>query len=76
MLTVKEAAAELAVSTRFVYRLCATGEIDSYRLGSTIRIRKEAIERYLEAQKKGASQRSVVTPQGRKSSLSVLRLRG
>lgn len=75
MLTVKQVADELGVSTRFVYRLCQHGVLSCYKLGSHIRIEKGAVREYLEAQKRGTTQRSVEPPR-RKSSLKFLKLRG
>ncbi len=49
MLTVKEAAARLGVSTKLVYALCAAGKIIHERHGlgrGTIRISEEALEAY------------------------------
>ena len=75
MMTVRQVADELAVSPRFVYRLCANGAIECYKLGSNVRISKEALERYMEAQKKGVPQKTEV-PRRRSPTLSVLKLRG
>jgi excisionase family DNA binding protein len=71
MLTVKEAATQLGMSARFVYRLCANGILDHWKLGGRIRIATEAISAYLDGQRKGVTQE--VTP--RKVSLSCLKLR-
>ena len=41
MMTVKEVAEHLGVSRGLVYKLVSDGELDSYRVGSTIRITPE-----------------------------------
>lgn len=74
MLTVKEAAAELKMSTRFVYRLCGNGLIEHMKLGGRIRIAAEALARYLEGQRKGGGQHEVTAPR-RKLTLSCLRIK-
>jgi excisionase family DNA binding protein len=47
VLTVREAAAFLKVSTAIIYRLCETGQLEHYRIESAIRIPGEAIDRFL-----------------------------
>ncbi|MCC7336536.1 MAG: helix-turn-helix domain-containing protein [Pirellulaceae bacterium] len=74
MMTVKEAAAALNVSTRFVYRLCATGAIECYKMGSAIRISDDALKEYTEAQKR-THQQAADTPRTRQPSLQFLRLK-
>jgi len=75
MITVKEAAAELGMSERFVYRLCAKGQLESFKLGRNVRISRQALRDYREAQKKRTHQRSVDTPTVSSPPLQFLRLR-
>ncbi|MEP2268362.1 MAG: helix-turn-helix domain-containing protein, partial [Marinomonas sp.] len=63
MLTVKQAALRLGVSARFVYRLCAIGTMEHFRLGSTIRISSEQLEQYLLSAKNETSQQPARKPQ-------------
>lgn len=74
MMTIRQVANELNVSQRFVYRLIQARSLEAYRLGKAIRISKEAVERYLEAQKIGTTQREVEPPR-RTAKLKFLRLR-
>ena len=48
MMTVKEVAEHLGVSRGLVYKLVSDGELDSYRVGSTIRITPEQLREYLQ----------------------------
>lgn len=48
-LTVSELAAYLRVSRRKAYELVSNGEVPSIRVGSSLRIPREALERQLEA---------------------------
>lgn len=48
MMTVKEVAEQLGVSRGLVYKLVSDGVLDSYRIGSTIRIAPEQLREYLE----------------------------
>ncbi len=73
MMTVSEVAAQLKVSAKFVYSICQKGLIESFKVGGRIRIAKEAVERYLEANKNGTSNLPVTTP--RTLNLKRLRLR-
>jgi excisionase family DNA binding protein len=75
MLTIRDVATEFNVSQRFVYRLIQARSLEAYRFGKAIRISKEALERYKEAQKMGTTQRAVEPPP-RKSNLKFLKLRG
>jgi len=43
-LTVKEAAAELRISLRRVYEMCAGGELRAFKIGRSLRIPPEALE--------------------------------
>jgi excisionase family DNA binding protein len=45
-LTVKEAAAQLHVSTSCIYELCESGRLASFKVGRVLRIHPEAIEDY------------------------------
>jgi excisionase family DNA binding protein len=47
LLTIKDTAAILAVSTRTVSRLVASGELESIRIGGARRIRSGALEKYI-----------------------------
>ena len=47
LLTIKEAAEILGVSGRTVSRLCAKGEIDSFKIGRSIRINKNVLAAYM-----------------------------
>ena len=76
MMTVANAAKQLNVSKRFVYQLCAKGLLEHFKLGSSIRISDQAIEDYLDRQKKGLSQPETEKGTKRLSSLQFLRLRG
>ena len=49
-LTVRELAAYLRVSRRKAYELVATGEVPSLRVGSSLRIPREDLERHLAKQ--------------------------
>lgn len=46
-LTVAEVASMLRVSRMTVYRLASTGELESVRVGRTIRIPERAVSRWL-----------------------------
>jgi excisionase family DNA binding protein len=52
MMTVKEVAEHLGVSKGLVYKLVSTGELESYRVGSTIRITPEQVREYLQRPRK------------------------
>ena len=75
MLTVPQAASELRVSSRFIYRLCKKGLLEHFKLGNRIRITLEAIDDYLETNKKGIQQIESVKPPKRKPPLTVLKFR-
>jgi excisionase family DNA binding protein len=45
-LTVKEAAAQLRVSTRRIYEMCAAGELRAFKVGRRLRIAPEMLEEY------------------------------
>jgi excisionase family DNA binding protein len=45
-LTVKEAAAQLRVSTRRIYEMCAAGELRAFKVGRSLRIMPEMLEEY------------------------------
>jgi excisionase family DNA binding protein len=45
MLTVKQAAAALQVSTSTIYKLCAEGKLGHLRVANAIRIEASALER-------------------------------
>lgn len=76
MLTVKQVAERLKVSTRFVYRHCASGSIDSYSIGSTIRISESALDDYLASCTKRLHHPQQPKRLTKPKSLSVLKLRG
>jgi excisionase family DNA binding protein len=46
VMTTNEVAAVLGISASSVYRLAATGEIPSFRIGSSYRFYREEIERW------------------------------
>lgn len=46
-LTVKEVAARLRVSGMTVYRLCASGDLVSVRIGGSWRIPEQAVDEYM-----------------------------
>lgn len=73
-MTVKEAAAELRMSTRFVYRLCGKGVLEHFKIGGRIRIAAEAVSAYVAQQKRGGQQ-EVTAPRTRKLTLSCLKLK-
>lgn len=73
MLTVKQAAAELNVSAKFVYSICKKGLLESFKVGNRIRIPTDGLQRYLEGQKNGVTHLPVTTPRTLK--LSRLKLR-
>lgn len=73
-MTIKEVAAELNVSQRFVYRQVALGSIEAFKFGKAIRISKEALERYKEGQRIEAA-RHEAKPPLRHTNLKFLRLR-
>ncbi len=48
MLTVKEVARRLAVSPWTVYQWCYQGVLPSHKIGGSVRITEEALERHIE----------------------------
>jgi excisionase family DNA binding protein len=48
-LTVRAVAGLLGCSTATVYKLCAAGELGSFRILNAIRIQPEAVEAFIEA---------------------------
>jgi excisionase family DNA binding protein len=48
MMTVKEVAEHLGVSKGLIYKLVSNGELESYRVGSTIRITPDQVRDYLQ----------------------------
>lgn len=46
LLTVKEVAAELKLSERFITQEVSKGNLQAYRFGKTFRIRRSELERY------------------------------
>lgn len=69
MMTVKQVAKQLQVSQGFVYRLCATGVLESVRIGSRVRIPEDSLARYIANQKR-STERSECLPVG----MSIIRL--
>lgn len=56
MLTVNEAARNMSVSTKTVYRLMGNGQLRKVKIGRSTRISEDDLNGYLEKQmKKGAS---------------------
>lgn len=52
LLTVRDCAEELQVCTKTIYRAVWAKELEALRVGGRLRIRPEALERYLEAEKR------------------------
>jgi excisionase family DNA binding protein len=52
LLSVRQVADRLGVSTATVYGLCARGELADLRVSNARRIRPEDLERYLERQRR------------------------
>jgi excisionase family DNA binding protein len=46
LLSVRDVASRLGVSTATVYKLCASGELAHVRVSNAIRIAQDAVERY------------------------------
>lgn len=59
MLTVAEVAQRLKVSVRLVYKLVERGDIASHRIASTIRVKEEDLEAYLNGVRVGKPARQV-----------------
>jgi excisionase family DNA binding protein len=72
MMTVNEVAVELKVSAKFVYSICSKGLLESFKIGGRIRIARDAVDRYLDSNKNGATHLPVSTP---RTQLKRLRLR-
>lgn len=49
LLTVRDCAAELRVSTKTVYRAIGAGALRAHRVGQGLRISRRALEAYLDA---------------------------
>jgi len=47
-MTVREVATQLGVSKGLIYKLVGSGDLDSYRIGGTIRITEQHVRDYLE----------------------------
>jgi len=54
LLTVKQVAQMLAVSTKTIYQMVSEGTIPYLRLGNIIRFEAEAIESYLQSCRRGS----------------------
>lgn len=52
----------LRVSCKCVYGLCQKGLLESVKIGNRIRIAKDAVDRYLEANKNGVARLPVNAP--------------
>lgn len=63
------------MSTRFVYRLCAKGELESFKLGRNVRISRQALRDYLEAQKKRTHRHHASAPHKETRPLAILKTR-
>jgi excisionase family DNA binding protein len=61
LLTVREVAQELRVSPMTVRRHITAGRLSAVRVGRSIRIRRDAVERFTEPVAPAASRRHVVT---------------
>lgn len=55
LLTIRDLRARLACSKDLAYHLVASGSIPSVRLGTAIRVRPEALERWLLDREQGGS---------------------
>ena len=55
LLDVIEVAAQLGVCRDTVYKLCDSGEIESFRVRNRIRVRVSALQRYLDRARQGGS---------------------
>jgi excisionase family DNA binding protein len=53
LLTPREAAATLAISERHLWGLTKAGTIPAIRLGRAVRYRREALEKFADAQENG-----------------------
>ena len=51
LLSIKQAAAQLAVSGRLLYKLVDEGKIASYRIGGAVRISEEDLDNYLQSRR-------------------------
>ncbi len=51
MLTVREVAERLKVSTKTVYRLVYRGELPAYKVGRSVRVQEEDLKSFLEKQR-------------------------
>lgn len=54
LFTVQEAAERLSVSVRTVYRLIESGELPHTKIGTSVRIKPAALERYLAHQSRSS----------------------
>ena len=50
MLRIDEAASYLKVSKRTVYRLISSGQVEAFKVGHSLRVRKEAIREFISRQ--------------------------
>ena len=75
LLTVAEAAEQLNVSVRLVYRLVSNGDLVSYRIGQgAIRIRHEDLDAYVESRRQASHGTEVRQPVGQRRQLKHLRI--
>lgn len=59
LLTVRDAAALLSVSTRTVARLVDSGAVEAIHIGRCLRIRPSAVERYITALQRNQREKTV-----------------
>jgi excisionase family DNA binding protein len=67
LLTVREVAARLAVSTATVYALCERGELPHARVANSIRVAESDLAAYLGGVTTGCRQRDTLTAKKRVS---------
>jgi excisionase family DNA binding protein len=48
LVRIADAAAELALSQRSIWRLIANGELDAVRIGRSVRVTRESIDRLID----------------------------
>lgn len=58
LLTIHDAASLLAVSPRTVARLVASGEIESIHIGRSLRIRPNALDRFIAARQRAQREKT------------------
>ncbi len=75
MLTVKQLAEKLNISSSKVYALISGGEIAHFRIGGSIRVSEEQVEQYLTRVERGEAETSLASaPPPPKQSLTHLKI--